>query len=268
MDSIQLVDSRLMTTGILFYWRKTLIHSSESSSQTLCSVLLLAHAQHTLCSPLTSCLPDFLSACSLKAEPNQLVCRNYSTINNEDQSAAVQTGGGGGAWGPSCLCVRLRMQRRLHVHEAPPCLHLHIFYSFYSMLTCKQGILTCLYRSVSCVLLLWVLLPVFSHLRDYLTCFTCVLLTCVSKPCPAHRLCSSLVYFLCFFSCSLSLIVFQPFSDNQFKEVVLSFASSSHWVWVHLSWTLTLFLLVKYFVSLVLSEMTQKIVLVLKTWTE
>jgi len=39
-------------------------------------------------------LPDFLSPRSLKAEPNQLVCRNYRAINNEVQSAAAETGGG------------------------------------------------------------------------------------------------------------------------------------------------------------------------------
>lgn len=43
---------------------------------------------------LTSWMPGFLSPCSLKAAPNQLVCRNYRAINNEGQSAATETGGG------------------------------------------------------------------------------------------------------------------------------------------------------------------------------
>ena len=42
-----------------------------------------------------ACLTSFLPPCSLKAEPNQLVCRNYSAINNEGQSAAAETGEGG-----------------------------------------------------------------------------------------------------------------------------------------------------------------------------
>lgn len=50
---------------------------------------------------LSSLLPDFLPFCSLKAEPNQLVCRNYRAINNEGQSATAETGGGeAGVMGP------------------------------------------------------------------------------------------------------------------------------------------------------------------------
>lgn len=52
---------------------------------------------HTFFALLTSCLPDFLSPCCLKAEPNQLVYRNCGAINNEDQSAAAEETGGGEA---------------------------------------------------------------------------------------------------------------------------------------------------------------------------
>lgn len=55
--------------------------------------LTYRHTQ-TFSSFLTPWFPDFLSPCSLKAEPNQLVCRNYRAINNQSQSAAAETGGG------------------------------------------------------------------------------------------------------------------------------------------------------------------------------
>lgn len=60
----------------------------------------LSHTQ-TYMHTLSSLLPDFLPPCSLKAEPNQLVCRNYRAINNKGQSATAETGGGeAGVMGP------------------------------------------------------------------------------------------------------------------------------------------------------------------------
>lgn len=56
-------------------------------------MLSLSHT-HTLLPPprslLTSRSLDFLPPRSLKAEPNQLVCRNYSAINNVGSSGDGQ----------------------------------------------------------------------------------------------------------------------------------------------------------------------------------